>query len=293
MKSLGDLQWFWSQGISLFTDPVLLRYAWPPLYLAVAVAGLAALWRTRRDVALLLIGPLVIALGAAIAHQYPFSRRLVFYQIPGLLLAIAAGAEWIRRSAGRVHGALGGVLMGALLVSPVMAVWQAPPPYDLEHHRTLLAYLAQHRRPGDIVYAMPLSRVGTLFYGPRYGLRPNEFITGACDAYQTRTYLRDADRYRGVPRLWVIWGGSRPYRVARAALQQYLSTIGIKRDSVSRVSLAYGPMALELFDLTDTSRLRAANAETFPAPPMASDPRPGCRPWIRPSPLDSLLRGGH
>lgn len=291
VKSLGDLRWFWNQGISLFTDPVLLRYAWPPVFLVVSAAGLVALWRARRDVALLLMGPLVVALIAAIAHQYPFSRRLVFYQVPSLLLAIAAGAEWVRRVASRVHPALGTALMATLMVPPVTAVLQAPPPYELEHHRTLLAYLARHRRPGDIVYMMPLSRVGTLFYGPRYGLQPNEFVTAACDRYQTRTYLRDIDRFRGAPRLWVVWGGSPPFRVVRRSLQQYLSTIAVKRDSVSRPSLAYGSMALELFDLTDTMRLRAADAATFPAPPMPSDPRPGCRPWIRPSPLDSLLSG--
>src|SRR5204862_3778404 len=104
-----------------------------------------------------------------------------------------------------------------------------------------------------------------------------------------RTYLRDVDRFRGAPRLWLITGNSRPFRAARATLLQYLNTIGVKRDSVSRPSLAYGSVSLELYDLSDTTRLRSANAATFAAPPMPSDPRPGCRPWSQPSPLDSML----
>ena len=83
-------------------------------------------------------------------------------------------------------------------------------------------------------------------------------------------------------------GGSRPYRSARAAVQGYLSAIGTKRDSLVLESLTYGTIQLELYDLSDTARLRNANAETFPVQPMPTDPRPGCRPWIRPSATDSL-----
>jgi len=45
---------------------------------------------------------------------------------------------------------------------------------------------------------------------------------------------------------------------------------------------------LDLYDLSDTVRLRSADAESFPVAPMPKDPRPGCRPWVKPSPLDSL-----
>src|SRR5207344_2980589 len=35
LKSLSDLRWFWDQGLSMFTDPTLLRYPWPALFLIV------------------------------------------------------------------------------------------------------------------------------------------------------------------------------------------------------------------------------------------------------------------
>ena len=44
---------------------------------------------------------------------------------------------------------------------------------------------------------------------------------------------------------------------------------------------------VELYDLSDPGRLRAASADSFEVAPMPSA-RPGCRPWIRPSPLDRL-----
>lgn len=289
MTSANDLLWFWNQGVALFTDPALLRYAFPELFVIVSFIGIAALLREKRDMALLLLGPLVVALLAAVAHQFPFSRRLVFYLIPGLLLAIAAGAEWLRRAVGRIHPVAGGALMGALMVPSVIALVDAPPPYDIEHSRQVASYLGQHRQPGDVVYAMPLSRVGLLFYGPNFGMAPSDIITAVCDPKDTRSYLRDVDRFRGTARLWLLSGTGQPFRIARASLRQYLQTIGTKRDSLILPSLTNGTISLELFDLTDRLRLDAADGATYPVPPMPTDPPPGCRPWIRPSPLDTLL----
>ena len=169
--------------------------------------------------ALLLLGPLVMALVAAVAHQYPFRGRLMFYLIPGLLLAIAAGAEWIRRAAERYHPLLGGGLMIGLMVPPVVALAEVPPPYDMEYQRVMLGYLQQHRRPGDVVYVMPLARIGVLYYGPRYGLVAGDWVTGVCDREDTRAYLRDVDRYRGTVRLWLLSSSaaSLPHRKAGSA----------------------------------------------------------------------------
>lgn len=286
LESLAELRWFTDQAMSVLTDPTLLRYRWPAVFLVVAALGIVASWRAHRHVALLMLGPLVIALVAAIAQQYPFRGRLAFYLIPSLLLAIAAGAEWVRRGANRLHPALGGALMTALLVPPVAALVEAPPPYDIEHHRTVLEHLQRHRQPGDVVHVFPLSRIGMMFYGPRFGLEPDEWTTGVCDRNETRPYIRDVDRHRGVKRLWVLSAGARPFRVARAAVRGYLSAIGVKRDSLELPSLIWASTSLDLYDLSDTTRLRVTSAEAFPLAPMPTDPRPGCRPWAQPSPFD-------
>jgi len=109
-----------------------------------------------------------------------------------------------------------------------------------------------------------------------------------CDRNDTRAFVRDVDQYRGVRRLWLVSGGSRPYRSARPAVRDYLATIGVRRDSMVFPSLTREGIWLDLYDLSDTVRLRSADAESFPVAPMPKDPRPGCRPWVKPSPLDSL-----
>jgi hypothetical protein len=286
--AVGTSRWLWEQSMSLFTDPTLLRYPLPYVFVALALLGFTDLWRTRRLVALLIAGPFALALLAAIAHQYPFRGRLMFYLVPLLLLWIAAGAEATRRWVARLSRPLGAVAMGALVVPPLAALVQDHPPYEIEHNRAIYAYLQQKRQPGDIVHIFPLSRVGALFYGERYGLRPGEWNTSICDRNDTRAFLRDVDRYRGAPRVWLVTSGSRPYRTARPAVRNYLGTIGVKRDSLVLPSLTMREISLDLYDLSDSTRLRAADAESFPVAPMPTDPRPGCRPWVKPSPLDSL-----
>ena len=284
----GTLSWLWKQSLSVFTDPTLLQYRVPLVFAAFSVLGVVSLWRTRRDVALVLLGPFALAVVAAVAHQYPLRGRLMFYLLPSVLLAVAAGVEQLRRWAAALSRPLGAVVAAAALAPPAIAFAKGHPPYEIENNRAIYAYLQQKRQPGDIVHIFPLLRIGALYYGERYGLRPGEWRTSVCDRNETRAFLRDIDQYRGVPRLWVVTGGSRPYRSARSAVRNYLGTIGVKRDSLVTRSLTRDDVSLELYDLSDSVRLRSADAETFLVAPMPKDPRPGCRPWVKPSPLDSL-----
>ena len=179
----------------------------------------------------------VLAVLAAGAHQYPLRGRLMFYLAPGVLLAVAAGIEQVRRWTTALGRPLGGVVAAAALAPPVMAFAEGHPPYEIENNRALYAYLQQKRQPGDIIHVFPLSRIGALYYGERYGLRLNEWRTAVCDRNDTRAFVRDVDQYRGVGRLWLVSGGSRPYRSARAAVRGYLGTIGVRRDSLVLPSL--------------------------------------------------------
>jgi hypothetical protein len=284
----GSVRWLWSQTLSFFTDPTLLRYPLPLLFAALSLLGIASLWRSRRDVAFVLLGPFALAVVAAAAHQYPLRGRLMFYLGPGVLLMVAAGIEQLRRWVALLSPTLGGLVAAAALAPPVTVFVKGHPPYEIENNRAMYAYLQQKRQPGDIVHIFPLSRIGTLYYGERNGLKMGEWRTSACDREDARVFLRDVDQYRGVRRLWLVSGGARSFGAARAAVRNYLATIGVRRDSLVLPSLNRDAVYLDLYDLSDTVRLQSANAESFPVSPMSKNPRPGCRPWTKPSPLDSL-----
>ncbi len=279
-RGASALHWFWESLTSLFSDLTLLRYRWPGVFVVVALVGVIVLWRRSRSVALFLLCQFTIAIVAAVAQQYPLRGRLTLWLLPAALLAIAAGAEWIRTRADSLHAIVGAIFLVALLVPPVIALAEAPPPYEIEHHKDFLSYLQKNRRPGDIVYVFPLPSIGVRFYGPRFGLQRSDWIASVCDRNETRAYIKDVDRFRGAPRLWILTGGSRPFRFARAAVLQYLGAIGKRTDLLSLPSSTYGSVTLELYNLSDPTRLSQVDAETFPAPPMATDPRPGCREWV-------------
>jgi hypothetical protein len=273
--------WYWDRLASLFTEPVLLRYGWPAWFLTIAAAGIVWLWRQRRSTLLIVAAPIAMTLIAATAHQYPFRQRLVFFLVPSVLLLIAAGAECLRVLLARVHPVAGLVPL-ALCVGPaVVAIVSTPPPYEIEQSRALLGHLQQHRKVGDTIFVYPLSRIGVLYYGKQFGVLPGDLVTAICSRDDTRAYLRDVDQFRGRARVWVYTAAQRPFRVARSTVRAYLQTIGVRRDSITLPSMQYGEVSLDLYDLSDPARLAASTAETFPAPPMPTDPSPGCRPWTR------------
>jgi hypothetical protein len=273
--------WIVSRFTGLFSDPTLLRYRWPLAFALLAAVGIAVLWRRNRTAAWLLCGPPLVALAAAIAHQYPWRGRLAFWMLPAALIAVGAGAAWIRSRASELHPAIGWLLLAAVIVPPVMALADAPPPYELEHHRHMLSYLQQHRQTGDVIYVVQLQEVGTRLYGPRYGLEPAEWITGICDANDARSYSRDVDRFRGLRRLWVLTGSGGPLRKVHDAVRDYLGAIGVRREAKTFSSMTLGSVSIELYDLSDAARLGSTDAETFPVPAMPSDPRIGCREWTK------------
>src|SRR5262245_10535636 len=127
----GTLRWLWAQSLSLFTDPTLLRYPLPLLFVALSLLGIVSLWRTRRDVALILLGPFALAVVAAAAHQYPLRGRLMFYLAPGVLLTIAVGVEQLRRWVARLYRPLGVVVAVAALAPPTIAFANGHPPYEI------------------------------------------------------------------------------------------------------------------------------------------------------------------
>lgn len=283
-QKAGDALWLWDRILELFSDPTVLRYRWPALYGGLVILGLIVMWRRNRFGALVLLGPFSVAVLAAVAQQFPLKTRVALYLLPILVLAVAEGAEWLRRQASRLHPLAGGACMAALLVVPALAFVQRPPPYWVEDHKTALAFLQEHRQPGDdvLVFAYELEAVER--YGAQYGLAPDDYQLGACSRDDGRVFLRDVDRYRGRRRVWLVDGAVPGYSAARKSLENYLATIGARMDSISIPSeIPLDPVSAQLFDLSDPPRLAAASAETFALEPRAPlSPPPRCDERVRP-----------
>ena len=291
------MQWFWRRGFPpvpfhlqatlgwlvariqlLFSFEQLLHYPLPALYALAMTFGLAALWHRRSPfIALATYAPLLVLIAAALTRQYPLEGRLVLFVVPVLLLGVAATVEALADFAARRGHALGWVLIAAALAPPVYALVRTPPPYDIESHKPVFAYLGAHRLPADPVYVFRSAGLAASYYGPDNHLGPSEYVLGICDRENARAYLEDVDRFRGLSRLWVVTSAVPPLRPPQRNLARYLQTIGTRREGLAVPSIIFGPSTVDLSDLSDPARLRAASAATFPVEPMLPNFPPGCR----------------
>ncbi len=274
IRKAGDVLWLWDRTTQLFGDDMVLRYEWPALYGALVAVGVVVLWRKNLGGALVVLAPFAVAVVAAVAQLYPFRTRLVLYVLPGLVLALAQGAEWLRQTAARLRPAVGaGCMALVFLGGPAWAFVRVPPPYFVEDYKTVLDFVREHRQPGDEVFVYSYAVEAVERYGPAYGLGPSDYRLGSCSAEDRRVFLRDVDRYRGKPRVWLVAGAVPPFQPPRESVEKYLATIGVRRLSIAVPSeKPLFPVSATLFDLSDPARLAAASAETFPLEPPGPFP---------------------
>ncbi|HET7456823.1 MAG TPA: hypothetical protein VFJ74_04145 [Gemmatimonadaceae bacterium] len=280
--------WIASRPLELLAHGTMLRYPLPWVYSVLVLVGVVALWRRNRWTALVVTAPAVVTLGAAIARQYPFDRRLILFLLPALLLAIAAAADWLATTVARRWRIPAAATFAAVLLGPTYAFATTPPPYRTEEYRPVFRYLQARRRPGDAVLVFRSAGAGAAFYGPRYGLRRGDYVLGGCDRDSLHVFLRDVDRFRGVRRLWVVESSVRTYRPARRAFDTYLATIGVRREGIAVRTPLQDSVSVALFDLSDPQRLRATPAaDAFPVATAVPDSlRATCRSMMLPSRLD-------
>jgi hypothetical protein len=279
VQAMPTVRWLWQRVVDLFGDPWTLRYDFPWFFAILALLGLIALWRQKRTAALLIAAPMAATLLAAIAHQYPFRSRLIVFLVPGAILATAAGAGWIADLASRRSALLGALVGCAFLLVPVKRLIEVGIPAHVDNYHPIYRHLQANRQPNDAVYVSFLANSSAIYYGPRYGLARPDFQLSVCDQNDVRRYLRDLDQFRGRPRVWFVAKHVPPFRAPLEASRRYLSTIGVRRDSLSVPSAVHDALTLELYDLSDARRLRTADAETFAVTAMTTNPKPGCRDW--------------
>jgi hypothetical protein len=251
------LREFWALGMG---------YPVPTLFLAVTLLGSVALWRRDRGHALLLLAPVLVNFLAAAAHFYPFEGRLILYLAPTFLFAAAATAGVFIDLLARIR--VPRWASGAIFALPaLLVVAERPPVYYHEEARPLFEQLARRRRPGDAVYIFDGAHAALRYYGPRTGIDPSSVTLGKCHHGDLRAFPRELDQFRGQPRVWILIARSLTRLGEQATIRAYCNRIGRRLEGMTTPDEDH-ECSLELFDLSDAALLAAADAETFPLPPM-------------------------
>ena len=130
------------------------------------LAGTAVLLRRDRALAVLLAGPFVVSLGAALAGVYPLRVRLQLFLVPSLILLAATGVEALAaRLPARARVALAaGLVLLALATTARTARYVAFHRRASEDPRLVLAEWRRDTAPGDAVYIASRGVPAWLYY---------------------------------------------------------------------------------------------------------------------------------
>ena len=267
-RSGADLAWLPMTYLRTFADPLgLLRGAGPLTALnALAgacafAAGVLALRGKRPSLLPVLLLPLVVALAGSAMHLYPFggsrpgSGRAVLYLMPVFLIMMAAGVGAAWRSS-RLPLRAAGWLAAALLVLPPLADDVAAVPYGRSEARSILAYVAQHRQPTDVVYIHHDIQYPFGFYRERLGFTGAPLVMGACDRLHPARYLAPLGRLPRGTRVWLVFAdGAGAYGWnEKAFVLRYMESIGVVRDDRAATGTSahlyeiHGPVPGKRFD---------------------------------------------
>jgi dolichyl-phosphate-mannose-protein mannosyltransferase len=267
-EGLAALAWAPRQLFAVFAH--FLLFITPPTLVAVvaapaaalAVVGLAWLWRRFPWSAALLLAPVAAGLLGAFAGLLPFRHRTGLYAGSAVLALSMVGLEALRTLLPpRVRSLV--AVVAALVAGPLalIVLLAGRPPYPTQESKPVLQEIARRRQAGDVLYVYCRGRHAIEFYGPRVGL--GGWTQGGCHD-DVLDFLRELDAFRGQPRLWFFFTQSHGQETT--VIRSYLRTIGRERVAIPDPA-GYGgeaETAAYLFDLSDPNLLGLVTADSFP-----------------------------
>ena len=284
LRSPAAFRWLWEAWrtqLSFYHGWAIENPVWTSLYVALALTGFVSLLVRRTAEAIYAASVVAAFVVVSMAKQYPYDPRYLLPSLAVFVLGIGESVGVLATAAWGRARAIPQVLALALCVPPVYRVAAYPPPYQWTVTGSYLSQIRERWQPGDVVYATYARSLEVLYSAPHFGLREQDYVIGPCDFGDPRVALRAADALRGRRRAWVIVGTGRyfPYSPEYA----YLRTIGIRRDSLpvrlpgsirTSPAVPFDIGTAYLFDLSDSTRLARATADTYV-------PSPLLRPMLR------------
>ena len=292
-RSAADWLWLPRMLARVFREPLgILGHDRSPVATLGAVAsglvfvlGCVAMWRRRRLALALLMAPVALTLAASAVRAYPFGAelqaagRVLVFLVPSFALVTAYGAASLPRLLRRP--AMRGLYAAAaaLVLLPSLAYALRSVPHLRNEVKPLLAYAAENRRPGDLMYVYYNGLPSYEYYAPRYGWGPAETVRGVCSRLRPEGYVEDLARLRGRPRVWVLIVEGAPIGDfdEKRFMVDFLEHVGRRLDD--RVTIG---AALYLYDL----RPRDTGPFTARIPHLPLDPGMDCRGAWAPLPVE-------
>lgn len=224
--SLSDLLWLPHSLTSLFRNPLTTTVK--QLSVVLCLYGWFRCWRMDRTMAVVLCGPIVLALAVSAAHLYPFGDRLAQYLVPTLAIGVALGVQPLFERSSRWQWIGAGVLALTLIEPAARScryAWSGP---VHEESQPVLKHIADQWQDGDVLYIQKNSNLSVEYYADDAGLPAENRVRGKSLMFATDSTVKSVI---GSPRVWVYFGHAMPEDVA--GFLDQLDRFGPRLDTIS------------------------------------------------------------
>lgn len=248
-RRIAELRWFPTTFFGMFVDPAGFELA-AALAAFLFVVGIVHLAGRDRTLLGMLALPILLALAASAAHEYPFGRRLILFLVPALVLLIAAGASRLREATAKAAAWVAPIALALLLFEPVFAEAHAlVRPRRHEDMRPAVVYLKEHWRPDDTLYLYYDAQYAFRFYAERLGVAAVPAIVGRSSESVWEDDLRDLEATRGRGRVWFLF--SHIHQEGGPASEERFFLVHLERSGRRLDRFQAGGVSLHLFELDD------------------------------------------
>jgi hypothetical protein len=245
-----DWNWFltsWNKFLQYCGYSQSLAFFLTATYILGIVIAVNINWR----LSLMLIIPFLITLIASYFHAYPFSRRLILFLLPGIILGAGFTLEWLISLFPKYTkywiSFLRLVLAVLLVIIPIINTWKIiDHPVNRENVLPYIKYLARNRKANDKIYLYYPAQHAFFYYGDQYGIAKEDYFIGTKSWADPKKYNIDIDQLRGNKRVWFFFVHN---NVIDGLDEQdyfinYLDQIGIQKDKENSKDVS-----LYLYDL--------------------------------------------
>lgn len=199
------IEWFSKTFIEIFKFPVGLSLL-PHITALIFVIGCISMLLKKGKEIITLMSPIFFTLLASGFHKYPFSGRLLLFIVPIVIILIAEGIEHIRVETYNYSTIIVIIIISLLVFDPLIdSSYHLLKPYTKEEIKSVLSYIKENKKSGDLIYVYYASRVAFRYYSESYGFKDNDYIVGISSRLNPEKYIIDLDKILGNKRVWILF----------------------------------------------------------------------------------------
>jgi len=205
---LSFIGWFAGRIYYIFADPICLCLL-PFVGIIMFFLGSIYMFRTKRYQAVMLLGPLVLVILAAMLRKYALGYEAVTFLIPGFYLLVATGWKFfLIKERSQSKPVLTVMILFFLLFRPVQAVIFFVD-QDI-HHKTgmnsmndLLENVKNNFKAGDIIYVHSQYQYRFLYTNIRFGFTKDQYKISRLSLEDDCS--KDLQELKQYKRIWFIY----------------------------------------------------------------------------------------